>query len=300
MKTKQQILEEKRLINESIFSLENILMVAGFVPVIGEIADVALILYYLKKGQYLYAALMLVALIPTFGDILVKPFIKSLQGVSKLALKNGDELINVLNKNPKLTEKFKDIVSKSKDVNVTKTIDSVSKINKGWGQKLKDGIDSLTSIFTKVKPIAAIKKGVDTAIAGGKFSAGLKGYYQGERLSKFLAKRGVEPSGFIQKWWIKFGARQDRKSSFKNFIMSNNLLQTFGLPSLSSLENKIENDEEFREKMADNEQMSNFIAQNSDETYLKPEEEKKSTKSPDFLSGLLNVSVLKKLAGLYA
>ena len=40
----------KETINESLLSFENILMAAGFIPVIGEVADIALIMYYLYKG----------------------------------------------------------------------------------------------------------------------------------------------------------------------------------------------------------------------------------------------------------
>jgi hypothetical protein len=64
---------EKILINEDF--IENALMVVGFVPVIGEIADIILIIRYLLQGKYLYAGLMLIALIPTVGDIIAKPFI---------------------------------------------------------------------------------------------------------------------------------------------------------------------------------------------------------------------------------
>ena len=76
--TKKQLalITERQQLNESLLSFENILMAIGFVPVIGEIADIALICYYLYKGEKLYAALMLIALIPTVGDIFIKPIIK--------------------------------------------------------------------------------------------------------------------------------------------------------------------------------------------------------------------------------
>ena len=56
--TKKQfaLITERQQLNESLLSFENILMAIGFVPVIGEIADVALICYYLYKGEKLYAA----------------------------------------------------------------------------------------------------------------------------------------------------------------------------------------------------------------------------------------------------
>lgn len=299
MKTKRQILEERRLINESLFSLENVLMAAGFVPVIGELADIALILYYLKKGEKLYAALMLIALIPTFGDILVKPFIKSLQGVSKIALKNTDNLVNVLNKSPKLTSTLQKVVQKTNNPSVTKTIDQISKVNTSWGSKIKEGLSALTNSLSKVKPIAAIKSGVNSATTGGKFSKGLKDFYRGERLSKYIAKRGMEPSNFIQKWWLNFGARQDRRNSFRNFIISNNILEIFGLPNIGSFENKLQNDENFRDKVADNPQMSEFIAQNSSDTDFNPKKETSSNPLSSF-GGIISLPLLKMLANKLA
>jgi len=37
---KKNLLENKQQLNESLFSIENILMTAGFVPVIGEVAGI--------------------------------------------------------------------------------------------------------------------------------------------------------------------------------------------------------------------------------------------------------------------
>ena len=296
MKTKQQILEERKLINESLFSIENILMGLGFVPVIGELADIALIIYYLKKGEKLYAALMLIALIPTVGDFLVKPFIKSLQGVSKLALKNTDNLVNVLNKNPKLTNTLKKVVEKSNNSSVTKTIDQISKVNTSWGSRIKEGLSALSNSLSKVKPVAAIKSGVKSATTGGKFSTGLKDFYRGDRLSKYIAKKGMEPSNFIQKWWIKFGARQDRRDSFRRFIIANNMLDMFGLPNFDSFQDKLKNDENFRDKVADNPQISEFIAQNSSENDLN--QRKETSSNP--LIGIITLPILKMLANKFA
>ena len=66
-------------LDESFF--ENALMIAGFVPVIGEIADVILIIKFLREKRYIEAGLMLFALIPTVGDFLIKPLLKMGKGV---------------------------------------------------------------------------------------------------------------------------------------------------------------------------------------------------------------------------
>ncbi len=73
--TKKQILEITKSkkndshLNEGILDTENVLLAAGFVPVIGEIADIISIIRYIMRGERLKAALMLVALIPTVGDL---------------------------------------------------------------------------------------------------------------------------------------------------------------------------------------------------------------------------------------
>jgi len=107
MKTKKQILEETQLLNED--WIENVLMVAGFVPVIGEVADIILILRYCYKKEYLYAGLMLIALIPTVGDFIAKPLIRLLKGaggVGKVALKNTDEMVKFANSNPSFKKQY--------------------------------------------------------------------------------------------------------------------------------------------------------------------------------------------------
>jgi len=266
--TKKQILENrKHQLNESLLSWENVLMAAGFVPVIGEIADVALIIYYLVKGEKLYAALMLIALVPVVGDFTVKPLIKILQGMGKGVLRNTDDLARVLAKNPKIAAEFQKAMKGLNHPGVTKTLDNLSSIN--------------TSAATATT-----------------FRSGLKGFYQGERLAKYVAKRGVMPSKFVKDWWIPFAARQDRRNSFRKFIMANNLLAAFGVPTLSSFEDKMANDEKFRDKVANDPTMSSYIAQNSSEAnFQRPEETSGAGFDP--MGGLMSIAGLKMLARLY-
>jgi hypothetical protein len=101
--TKKQILENRVLLKED--ALENALMVAGFVPVIGEVADIALILLYISRKEYLYAGLMLIALIPFVGDWVAKPFIRLLKGsgaAGRVSLKGSDDMVKFLSTNQKL------------------------------------------------------------------------------------------------------------------------------------------------------------------------------------------------------
>lgn len=300
---KKDLLENKKQLNESIFSIENVLMTAGFVPVIGELADIALICYYLYKGEKLYAAIMLIALIPTVGDFIAKPIIKLFKGSREgmLAMKEGGpKLAEFLAKNPEIAAKFASLNKYVKSPAVEKTVEGISKINSSWANGLKNGLQQITG----GKAISGLKSGGKSVIAGGTFRTGLKDYYQGERLTKYFAKKGVLPETGIQRWWLNVGARQDRRNAFRKFIMANNLLAYFGIPSLTSFEERISNDPSFREKIANDPKTSDYIAQNSqsgDETLPNTQSGGDENKSslPGIMGGMMSLSAIKKLAQIY-
>jgi predicted ATP-binding protein involved in virulence len=112
------------------------------------------------------------------------------------------------------------------------------------------------------KAVSGIKAGSKEVISGGLFKTGLKDYYQKQTLSKYFAKNNVIPEKGIKKWWINVSARQDRRNSFRKFIGANNLLAYFGIPSLTTFERKMSEDEEFRKKIAEDPKTSDYIAQN--------------------------------------
>lgn len=293
--TKKQILESrKQQLNEALLSWENVLMAAGFVPVIGEIADIALIIYYLVKGEKLYAALMLIALVPVVGDLTVKPLIKMLKGLGKNVFRTTEDLAKVLAENPKVAGEFQKAMKGLNHPGVTKTLDNLTSVNTSWGSKLKGALGDLGNLATKVKPVEALK----TAATSTSFKSGLKGFYQGERLAKYVAKRGVMPSKFVKDWWIPFVARQDRRNSFRKFIMANNLLAKFGIPTLTTFEEKMSNDDKFREQVANDPTMSSYIAQNSSESNFQTPQET-SGGGFDPLGGMMSIAGLKMLARLY-
>jgi len=261
--TKKQLalITERQQLNESLLSFENILMAIGFVPVIGEIADIALICYYLYKGEKLYAALMLIALIPTVGDFIAKPIIKLLKGSREgvVAMKAGGKtLTEYLAKNPEIAKKFSSLGKYVKEPVVQNTVKGIEKVSSGLGSKLRSGLDMITGS----KALSGLKAGSKEVIAGGNFKTGLKNYFRGEKLSKYFAKNGVLPEKGIQKWWINVSARQDRRNAFRKFIGANNLLAYFGIPSLTMFELKMSEDEEFRKKVAEDPKTSDYIAQN--------------------------------------
>lgn len=303
--TKRQILEmykkldNKKLLSEEekgILGIENILLIAGFVPIIGEIADIALICYYLYRGEKLYAALMLIALIPTVGDFVAKPIIRAFK-TNPSILKSSANLGEYLAKNPKIAEKFQNIAKYANDSRVTQTISGITNINKGWGSRLKEGIGSL---IKSVGPVGkSLKAGGQSLAAGKSFSSGLKGYFQGQRLSKYFAKYGTLPSTAIGRWWQNILARRDRRFAFSKFLIANNLLGTLGIPNIQSIEQWMESDEN-KQKLADNPITSDYIAQNSTESDFRGQDQEGNQESGGgLMGGIMGIGVLKMLARLY-
>jgi hypothetical protein len=278
--TKKQLnlIKEQEVLNESLLSFENVLMAAGFIPVIGELADIALICYYLYKGQKLYAALMLIALIPTVGDFIVKPIIKLFQGSKQgaVALKTGGvKLTEYLAKNPEAATKFAKLGKYVKTPAVEKTVQGITKVNANLGSKLKSGLSQISGGSV----IAGTKAAAKEVAVGGKFGKGLKDYFQGERMTNYFIKHGVVPEKGIKRWWMNIQAGGDRRAAFRKFISTNNLLAYFGIPSLTTFERKMSEDAEFRKKIADDPKTSDYIAQNFDEDSKKSLESEKSSES---------------------
>jgi hypothetical protein len=263
--TKKQILENKVLLKED--ALENALMVAGFVPVIGEVADIALILLYISRKEYLYAGLMLIALIPFVGDWVAKPFIRLLKGsgsAGRIALKSSDDMVKFLSTNPKAQQQYVKIGEHLSNPAITKTINGIEKVP-GVGTKMASGlrksIAEHTSVLGRLKPVRLGKTITKDVAAGGKLSTSYKQFFRGEALSKYVAKKGMEPKTWLGNWWnVVRAGRKDRRNMVKYFVMSSNILKMFGLPDYESFEEKMSNDPEFRTKMANDPKFSNMIS----------------------------------------
>jgi hypothetical protein len=272
--TKKQILESKQLLKED--GLETALMIAGFVPVIGEIADIILIIRYIYKKEYLYAGLMLIALIPTVGDFIAKPIIKLLKSpLAKGALKNTDNLVEFASKNPKFAEKYVQIGKYLNSSSVNNTIKSLEKVpvvgSKAAGG-LRHAMAEHTSAIGKIlqRPIGLGKQVGSTIRQGGKFSTGVKTFFQGEKLAQYIAKTGKAPSTWLSNWWnVVMPARRGRRNAVKQFIIANGVLAMFGLPSFDAFERKFNEDEKFREQLANDPKFSQVVNQTTDENDLR-------------------------------
>jgi hypothetical protein len=295
--TKKQLalITERQQLNESLLSLENVLMAAGFIPVIGGIADIALICYYLLKGEKLYAAIMLIGLIPGVGNWIASPIIKLFKGSRQgvVAMKQGGvKLTEYLAKNPEAAAKFAKLGKYVKSPAVEKTVEGITKVNSSLGNKLKTGLKEISGAGA----ISGVGAGAKEVLAGGKFGRGLKDYFQGQRLTNYYIKNGVVPEQGIKRWWLNVQAGGDRRAAFRKFISANNLLAYFGIPSLTTFEEKLSNDAEFRKKVADDPKTSDYIAQNyndsksSDNSSDKPSQpsssQSTSNKNDNPISGL--------------
>lgn len=298
--TKKQILENKELLKEDAW--ENALMVAGFIPFVGEIADWILIMRYIKQKEYLYAGLMLIALVPFVGDVVAKPFIKLLKGSGvsgRVALKGTDEMAEFLAKNPKVKAQFLKIAEHTSNPQLLKSINKIEGIpvvGSGLSGGLKNALSSITQTVSKLKPVQAatsIGKGISS---GSKFSTAYKGFFKDQALSKYVAKKGIEPSNWLSKWWnVTTVARKDRRNMVKNFIIANGILSTFGLPSFEAFEEKFTNDPNFRNQLANDPNFSNVVNRTtSTEDLASIEGEGSSAVSA--ISGGMGLGMLKMLA----
>ena len=313
--TKKEILENKKVLKED--TLENILMVAGFVPIIGEVADIILIIRYIYKKEYIYAALMLIALIPTVGDFIAKPFIRMLKGAGiagKTALRSSDDLAKYLMQNPNAKEQFLKMSKHFDDAGVKQTINSVSSINKSWGQKMVDGLSSLKTTASKLRPVQLTKRmgqeiatqpsaGYLKMLAGkGPIASGLKAFFREEKLAQYVAKKGMEPSNWLSKWWnITRAGRQSRKDMFRSIVASSQVAKMFNLPNLSMNQlDDLMNDDRFKNALANDPLVSQYVAQNTSPDDLSQIEGMSGEGKPmNPLSGIIGIGLLKTLAQRY-
>lgn len=314
---KKDIITENQLLKEDF--IESALMIVGFVPVIGEIADIILICRYIYKKQYLYAGLMLIALIPTVGDIIAKPFIYLLKSrkATSVALKNTDELLKYLQNNPQAKKIYMRLENHINSPLIGKTInklENVPGIGTTAAAGLRTSITQHAGVLGRLldKPInisKSIGKEIKTNSGGllktmvgkGPVAQGIKKHFQGDRLARYIEKTGKVPSNWLSNWYnIVYKGSTDRKNYVKKFIIANNILNLFGLPNLSAFEEKFETDSNFREELAKNKSFSELVGNTTTEEQLNTinnatEGLKKDT-GVEKLSKALSLGFLKRIA----
>jgi hypothetical protein len=193
-----------------------------------------------------------------------------------------------------MATKFASLSKYVKSPAVEKTVQGISKVNSKLGSRLRSGLDEVSGGGSA---LSGMKSGAQEVIAGGRFNTGLKDYFRGERLSKYFAKHGVLPENGIKRWWLNIQARGDRRAAFRKFIAANNLLAYFGIPSLTTFEEKIANDAEFRKKLADDPKTSDYIAQNYDDSKPSDVSSNKLTQSSSQSTSNKNENPINALFG---
>ena len=305
--SKKEILENRQLLKED--TIENVLLAAGFIPVIGEVFDIISIIRYIYRKEYLYAGLMLIALIPTVGDFIVKPFIKVLKGVTgggKVVLKSADDIVRLAKTNPKLAEQYVKIQQHLGNPKIAQLISQVEKVpgvGSKWAKGMKESLNQNRIAVAEIKGLSSLPKSIGKEMtAGGKFSTGFKSFFQEKALAKYVAKKGMEPSTWLSKWWnvIRRG-RKDRRDLIKKFIIANGILDIFGLPSFDSFEEKMETDSDFRNQLSNNPNFSNIVNQSgvTNQELSSIESTQETSSGGGLQKTFMNLAMLQTLARLY-
>lgn len=296
--TKEELLESKQVINEN--WIENTLMVAGFVPVIGEVADLALIIYYCYKREWLYAGLMLFALIPTVGDFIAKPLIKIFKSpLAKTALKGTDEMVSFLRKNPKVAEQYSKIGKYTDSKSINKLIAQVGEVSPTFAKQMEISITQHKSVLAK---LLQRPKGIASAIVDtGKIGGGLTKFFREEKLAQYVAKKGYAPKTWLSNWYnVTYLGSRTKRQYIRNFIVANNLLAVLGIPNLTDFERRMSDPKEL-ERLANNPEFSKMVNSTTSESDLAKIEGRDKSEEDDggMFGGTMGMGMLKLLAQKY-
>jgi hypothetical protein len=290
---------EPQDINEGFW--ENALLVAGFIPVIGEVADTILIIKYWREGRKIEAGLMLLALIPTVGDIIVKPFLRL--GKAAGAFKTATTFTNFIAKNPQARAAYAKIGKQMDNPAINKLVAQVGKKTPQGAEALTGAIAYQKSLFSKVgSTVSDASAKVGSTLERG-LGKTMKQTFQDKALQKYLIKTGgVAPSNFLSRWWnVVYKGRLDRKNAVRKLIFGSNLLGALGFPNIESLERAMADPKQADELMK-NPEFAQFYNQattpEEQQSMSQPEPEKESGIG-NLLGGagsFVGLNVLKSLA----
>ena len=119
-------------------------------------------------------------------------------------------------------------------------------------------------------------------------------------MAKYVAKKGIEPQTWLSKWYnVVYKGRMGRKNFVKNLIISSNVLNMLGLPSMESFEDKFESDENFRTQLSNNSEFSSIVNQTTSQEDLASIEglgSKKSDVGGGMMGGKMGLAFIKMLA----
>jgi len=265
---KEKLLKEELLTE---FDWELVLLGLGFIPVIGEVFDTILIIKYFKERRWIEAFLMMIALIPTVGDIAVKPFLfagrglKAFTSTGKFAsiLKNNKKFAAMYEKvakyfgSPKVMALGKQIAGKEPKL--------ASEINKAKSFHVKMAND----ISKKATPFHINRSGY--AVMGakknilGKAKKGLgfttQQIFRNKAITKYVSKHGALPKNGLSTWYnIVYKGRRARRSAFRKALLASGVLGSLGLPNIESFQDFIATPEGAEQAM-NNEQFQKLYGQ---------------------------------------
>jgi hypothetical protein len=212
-------------------------------------------------------------------------------------------MVAFLKANPKAASMYQKIVPAMEGPLVNKTVKQLEKvpgIGSGIGSRIRESISQHKTVFSRLfqKPVDIGKSITRASQAGASrpIARGVKDYFQGQRLEKYFARTGQVPSNWLSKWYnIVYKARGDRRKFVRNFIVANNLLDFFGLPSLEAFDDKFENDAKFREQAMKNPAFADAVQQSTT-----PEDiaaiEGKNNGVGDAVQGVMGLKLIKMLA----
>lgn len=298
-------IKDKKYIKDEVYEIdqqmdegwgENLLLMAGFIPVIGDVADIILIIKFLKEKRYIEAGLMLFALIPVVGQALVNPIIKAGRGV-KGAFASSEMFAKFLSKSPKLESNFVKLGKYMKDTKVGQLVNQIAKKSPKAAQEMKVAQNMHLNVLGKVESKVATKP-----LGAARM---VKNHFQDQALAKYIAKHGVAPQTWLSNWYnVVFKGRQMRRDLANKIIMGSNLLNLLGLPSMRSLEQKMEDPEQMAELMQHPE-MQNLVQQTTSPedreqiTQMSKGESSKpgiGSEIGSALTGFIGINALKSIA----
>jgi len=228
-------------------------------------------------------------------------------------MRSSDDLVKYLMQNPSAKEQFLKMSKHFDDAGVKQTINAVGGINKSWAQKMSDGIGSLKQTASKLRPVQLTQRigkeiasqqpaGYLKMLTGkGPVATGMKSFFRDEKLAQYVAKKGMEPSNWLSKWWnVTRAGRQSRRDMFRSIVASSEVAKMFGLPDLSMNQlDDMMNNEQFRTALANDPQVSQYIAQNTNPQDLSQIESQEQGSGFNPLSGVIGIGLLKTLAKRY-
>jgi len=251
---KEKLLKEELLTE---FDWELVLLGLGFIPIIGEVFDTILIIKYFKERRWIEAFLMMVALIPTVGDIAVKPFLFAGRGLK--AFSSTAKFSKVLASNPKFAKMYEKASKYFGSPQVSKLSAQIAK------KHPKIASDIAKSKSFHINAAGKLKAGSKTKVLSKNPKKGFgfttQQVFRNRAMGKYVAKHGKLPPTGLKSWYnIVYKGRTSRKAAFRKALLASGVLGALGLPDIESFQDFIATPEGAEQAM-NNEQFQKLYGQ---------------------------------------